>query len=356
MKQRFRLFRRNGIFYTHDSLTGKQSSLETRDRCEAYQLFSVKTQAYRQAHLNLRLARTYLTATDPLAATRPWQTAMDELVKSKHGKWGERWGRAIKEKPFDLIRNLPIIETHAEHFLKVLLIGTVSTNVYLRRMHNFVLDMGWLPCPILPKRQWPAVRYKEKRAITHEEHLTILKNERFDERRAYYQLCWHLGGSQSDIANLHAGDVDWRDHVISFARSKTKVVQIQHFGEEVEAILRNLPKEGLLFPSFAAMDEKHRACWFQVVCRRVGIDGVSLHSYRYAWAERAKVCGYPERFAQEALGHNSKAVHRAYARKAKVKLPSLEEYEMRARRGELMVFPMAQETETNRSLVFSRRD
>jgi hypothetical protein len=28
-----------------------------------------------------------------------------------------------------------------------------------------------------------------------------------------------------------------------------------------------------------------------------------------------------------ALGHNSKAVHRAYARKAKVELPSLAEYE-----------------------------
>jgi len=36
---------------------------------------------------------------------------------------------------------------------------------------------------------------------------------------------------------------------------------------------------------------------------------------------------YPERFAQEALGHNSKAVHRAYARKAKVELPPLSEYE-----------------------------
>ena len=28
--------------------------------------------------------------------------------------------------------------------------------------------------------------------------------------------------------------------------------------------------------------------------------------------ERAKVAGQPERFAQLALGHNSKAVHRAY--------------------------------------------
>ena len=46
-----------------------------------------------------------------------------------------------------------------------------------------------------------------------------------------------------------------------------------------------------------------------------------------AWAERAKVAGYPERFAQLALGHNSKAVHRAYAKKAQVTLPPLEEYE-----------------------------
>lgn len=30
--------------------------------------------------------------------------------------------------------------------------------------------------------------------------------------------------------------------------------------------------------------------------------------------------------AQEALGHNSKAVHRAYAKRAQVKIPSLEDY------------------------------
>jgi hypothetical protein len=40
--------------------------------------------------------------------------------------------------------------------------------------------------------------------------------------------------------------------------------------------------------------------------------------------------GYPERFAQEALGHNSKAVHRACAKRALVKIPSLEDYEKRA--------------------------
>ena len=41
----------------------------------------------------------------------------------------------------------------------------------------------------------------------------------------------------------------------------------------------------------------------------------------------AKVAGMPERFAQEALGHNSKAVHRAYAKNAVMKIPSQEDYE-----------------------------
>ena len=41
----------------------------------------------------------------------------------------------------------------------------------------------------------------------------------------------------------------------------------------------------------------------------------------------ALVRNYPERFAQEALGHNRKAVHHAYAKRALMKIPSLEDYE-----------------------------
>ena len=46
--------------------------------------------------------------------------------------------------------------------------------------------------------------------------------------------------------------------------------------------------------------------------------------------ERAKTAGMPERFAMENLGHNSKAVHRAYAKRALVKIPSLEKFEHQA--------------------------
>ena len=89
-----------------------------------------------------------------------------------------------------------------------------------------------------------------------------------------------------------------------------------------------------------------RATEFRQRCRGLGISGVTLHSYRYAWAERAKQCGYPERFAQEALGHNSKAVHRAYARKAQVVLPPLEEYERKPANGKVVKLRFAQTKRT----------
>jgi hypothetical protein len=39
----------------------------------------------------------------------------------------------------------------------------------------------------------------------------------------------------------------------------------------------------------------------------------------------AKQAGMPERFAQAALGHSSKAVHRAYAKGAIMEIPCLED-------------------------------
>jgi len=72
----------------------------------------------------------------------------------------------------------------------------------------------------------------------------------------------------------------------------------------------------------------------------LGIQGVTLHSYRYAWAERAIIAGYPERFAKLALGHNSKAVHRAHAKRAQVTLPPLEDYERNMASAEVIPLPL----------------
>ena len=42
--------------------------------------------------------------------------------------------------------------------------GKVSTNVYLRRIHNFALDMTWLPWPVLTSITLLAIKRAEAKA------------------------------------------------------------------------------------------------------------------------------------------------------------------------------------------------
>jgi hypothetical protein len=175
---------------------------------------------------------------------------------------------------------LPILETRPEHFLRVLEAGKVSTNVYLRRIHNFALDMTWLPWPVLPKKRWPAVEFKEKRGITLAEHLAIVARENNPERKAFYKLAWHLGASQSDLAFLEAENVDWDNHVISYQRMKTDTVAIMRFDEDMAEILRDLPGSGPLFPYLRTIRAGDRATEFKQRCDGLGIKGVSLHMPR----------------------------------------------------------------------------
>lgn len=333
MSTRYRLTRRGirgGTFYCVDKTTGKRTSLQTTDQDEARQIVEARNQAERQPGLNLHIAKAYLAGTDNGMATRTWQQALEALIQTKLGTNQQRWRIAARDKALAPLLPRVIIDTPGELLLQVMQAGTVSTNVYLRRFHNFCVDMNWLPWPLIPKRQWPAVRFKDKRAITLEEHRQIISAEVNPERKALYQLCWHLGGSQGDIANLKGEDVDWSQGTVSFTRKKTGVPVIVHLGRDALDLFRDLPSEGPLFPYLASVRAGDRATEFGQRCRQLGITGVSLHSYRYAWAERAKVAGYPERFAQEALGHNSKAVHRAYSKRALMRIPSLQDYEERA--------------------------
>ena len=139
-----------------------------------------------------------------------------------------------------------------------------------------------------------------------------------------------IGGFLAAALAKSGEDVDWQNGTVSFVRKKTGVPVIVHLGTEALNLFKDLPAEGMLFPYLSRVRAGDRATEFGSRCRQLGITGVTLHSYRYAWAERAKTVGYPERFAQEALGHNSKAVHRAYAKRALMKIPSLEDYEHRA--------------------------
>ena len=210
------------MWYAFDNATGNSVSLKTRVRTEADKKVNAMNETERVPSISLGLARVYLNATDPKLATRTWQDVMENIVAKKTDETRRRWDTAIKDRNFDCIRNLRVAETRPEHFDRALADGKVSTNVYLRRIHNHALGIEWLLKSVIPRLQWPRPVFKSKRAITAEEHAAIVLREQNTERRDFYELLWHTGAAQSDGACLLAEDINWEAGTICFTRKKLK--------------------------------------------------------------------------------------------------------------------------------------
>ncbi len=166
MKLPYRLFKKgNGYYFCEDRENGKQHSLRTKNEAEAVRLLNARNEAKLTPGFALHIAKAYLAAADPTVAKRKWRFVADELVQTKRGENAVRWQRALKDKALARILDLKLIETRAEHFLAAMKAGTVSTNVFLRRLHNFALGVGWVLAPVLPPKQWPAVVVWASRGI-----------------------------------------------------------------------------------------------------------------------------------------------------------------------------------------------
>ena len=148
MKTQFKLFQRSGVYYCEDTTSGKQSSLRTKDKADALRLLHAKNGAAHQPAMNLQIAQVYLHHSDPALTARTWQQVMETMISFRAGSNLLRWQGAVKDKALEPLRQRKLIETTAEHFLAVLKAGTVSTNVYLRRIHNYAVNIHWLPWPV----------------------------------------------------------------------------------------------------------------------------------------------------------------------------------------------------------------
>ena len=328
---KYRMYRRrNGVFYWQENDSKKQGTLRTNERREAERLLNAMNESHRQPTLNLSLARAYLAAHDPQMVTRTWQAVMWEMATHGIPTTQDRCARAFRSKAYDSIRNKPLVQTTGANLLAIIHTNGNCVAHYLRRLHNLAVDLGWVAWPILAKRAWPKIQSQQKRAITAEEHAAVIACEGNDERRAYYELLYETGAAQTDAANLTAEAIDWRNGLLIYHRKKLGPLSEPArltIGNKLRTLLISLPHSGDLFPNIKRSSANHRSAEFRRRCRIAAVTGVSLHSYRHSWAQRAKACGYPQRFAQEALGHNSRSVHEAYAKGALIILPALDEYE-----------------------------
>src|ERR1039458_5606065 len=221
MKTKYTLFRRGEVFYIQDRATGKQTSWRTKDESEALQLINARNEAHRQPVLNLQLARAYLTASDPTFVERTWQTVMDQLQARGKDASRTRYANVFKSSAFDGLRHKRLLETTADDFLAMFKDGKVSVICFLKRLHNFAVNLGWLAVPIVAPYLWPKYEPKDRRGIRLDEHQSLLANEQKAEWKLFLELLWETGAAQSDAANFQAEDIDWQTRTISYFRQKT---------------------------------------------------------------------------------------------------------------------------------------
>jgi hypothetical protein len=340
MNDHYRLYRRsNGIYYLEHARTRRQQSLRTKSPDQANTLLRAHNQAIEHPALNMDLAKAYFSGRAPQLIMRTWNDVFEEMTARYQEPTRTRFQKFCRSRPILLLKDVRLAETESAHFLVVLnhALAGASTNKWLRIVHNRALDLNWLPMPVMARKAWPPFRTKRAQAIARKQHEKLIETEQDPEFRHYLEMLWETGGSQTDIAGLHRNNVDEERHCLTYNRKKMGDQKEQEgaaitIGNSLEQLLAKLPKEGLLFPKLAQQNEKVRASRFRKCCDRLGFTNISLHSYRYAWAERAKTAGMPLREAMAHLGHGSKAVHHAYSASAEVITLPLEYYEEVKRR------------------------
>ncbi len=239
MKTKYTMFRRGEMYYAQDSVTGKQTSLRTKDESEARRLLNARNEAQQQPTLNLHLARAYLTASDPAYVERTWQTVMDQLQSRGKDSSKDRYASVFKSPSYDALRRKKLLETTADDFIAALKDGKVSIVRFLKRLHNFALSMGWIALPVVAPYLWPKYHAKDRRGLTSDEQQRIIAHEDKTEWKLYLELLWETGAAQADAANMTAEDVDWNSRTITYFRQKTGARAQFSISQKLETVLRH---------------------------------------------------------------------------------------------------------------------
>jgi hypothetical protein len=104
MKPKLTLFRRNGIYYSQDSTTGRK-------------LIEATNEAHRSPVPNLQLARACFPASDHAFLTRTWQTVMHQMQTRGRDSSRQRCASVFRTPTFDSIRHKPLLETATADFI-----------------------------------------------------------------------------------------------------------------------------------------------------------------------------------------------------------------------------------------------
>ncbi len=191
-----------------------------------------------------------------------------------------------------------------------------------RRLFRWLIDEGVLPeerilmfmARRLPKTTLsPAVKHP----ITRHQHEAILRSVR-DRRLRYWWtttciIAWNTGLRLSDVAYFRWDCIDWEEEMISLTPIKTrrleKTVTIPMEPELVEHLLEKRANpyyvSEYVVPDMKGFFDHHQgslSCDFLGICRHVGFNNISFHSYRHAFVSRLMNAGVTPKIISTMTG------------------------------------------------------
>lgn len=137
-----------------------------------------------------------------------------------------------------------------------------------------------------------------------------------DRDRTLFGICFHTGCRISEalaltVKDLQFGYLTLRKRVTK-GKKRTRMIPINEpLQELLEAFLRGYKPKSYLFPSsHNAVTPKHLTrgaadLILKAACKRVGLVGVSTHSFRRTALTQMHNAGVPLRVIQEISGHSS---------------------------------------------------
>jgi len=164
------------------------------------------------------------------------------------------------------------------------------------------------------------VKGNGKAAILSREQLKLLFTEglRSERDRALFGICLYTGCRVSEALGLHTTDII--SGTIIFRKSTTKG-KVKTRSMTIPLGLDNIlaqytPKPGVMFPGMRGVSEYlTRSAADKILkeaCQRIGLNGVSTHSFRRTALTQMSDAGTPLRHIQEISGHTDLASLQRY--------------------------------------------
>mgnify|MGYP001288599589 CR=1 FL=1 len=363
----YKLKKRNdkgGVYYIIDKATGKSRSSKTTDKHQARELAQEQYNLTdnTNAAFHMKCAEMHLAKCNPEWTINTWDMIAKRMINGPRGRFGgEKKPRTIATAQscwnnacWNRLRDKRVIDTVPNDFHQATKgVGIALVN-FGKQLHNYATNHRLMPYPIMGTEMWVKHQSKPRsRAVSEEEHHKILhyinstKTDLWgqyikhhprtspkqwrDEWVNYLWFLWFTAASSSDAANMKAENIKWNENVLEYTRDKW-VKPDEHApvrvaiakGGQLEELLKRLPKSGNLFSLLSRTRVDSRSNRFRRIIDALGISGISIHGYRYAFAERAKRAGMSAEDRMANLGHSTFEMTNHYDKKAKVVPASIE--------------------------------